>query len=506
MNFERSSGLMMHPTSLPGRFGIGDLGKSAYRFVDFLEASKQTLWQIMPLGPTGYGDSPYQALSSFAGNPLIISLEQMQAYGMISGEEIDSPPQFPDSRVDYGAVIGYKIPVLKQAYEFFDAKGSPDLKLEFQDFCNRNGWWLEDFALYMALKESHNGAPWFEWEWELASRDQKALEKARNDLKNKIETHKFIQFVFFRQWYFLRSYANSKGIKIIGDIPIYVAYDSCDAWSHPEILKLDDRLRPIVVAGVPPDLYSETGQLWGNPVYRWDVLAETGYAWWIDRFRMALQMVDIVRLDHFRGFEAFWEVPAGESTAVNGRWVKGPGEAFFEAVFDRLGEVPIIVEDLGFMTPEVDALREKFGLPGMKVLQFAFGGDSGNVYLPHNYPRNCVVYTSTHDSDTARGWFEETASEEAKSHLLRYAGCPNPREIHWEMIRLAWRSVANIAMAQTQDVLGLDNSGRMNLPGSLGGNWSWRMLPGALTPEIASRLAEITELYGRDPGSAEAHY
>jgi len=505
MEFERASGLIMHPTSLPGRFGIGDLGEAAYRFADFLGNAGQSLWQVMPLGPTGYGDSPYQALSSFAGNPLLISLEQMQIHGMLSKEAIEAPPQFPDSRVNYGAVIGYKIPILKQAFRFFREHGSRELKLDFEKFCERYSWWLDDFALYMALKESHGGAPWFEWEWELSSRNPDALEKARKSLRDEIDTHKFIQFVFFRQWYFLKSYLHQKGIRVIGDIPIYVAYDSCDAWSHPEILKLDERLRPTVVAGVPPDLYSETGQLWGNPVYRWDVLAENGYKWWIDRFKMALELVDIIRLDHFRGFEAYWEVPAGEPTAVNGRWVKGPGRDFFETVFGKLGNIPIIVEDLGFMTPEVDALRDRFGLPGMKVLQFAFGGDPGNAYLPHNYVRNCVVYTSTHDSDTARGWFEETASQEARDHLLRYIGCANPAEIHWEMIRLAWRSVAVMALAQTQDVLGLDNSGRMNVPGSLGGNWSWRMLPGALNEEIAARLAEMTELYGRVAGT-ELHY
>ncbi len=497
MKFPRASGLILHPTSLPGGLGVGDMGPEAYRFVDFLQKAGQTLWQILPLNPTGYGDSPYQSLSSFAGNPVIISLEKMVEDGMLWEGAFHSPPTFYESRVSYGKVVQYKLPLLKAAYYYFIEDGPQEQRENFRRFCEENAGWLDDFALFVSLKEEMGGVAWSDWPPELAHREPKALQAARARLHDEIEKQKFIQFVFFHQWSALRWHAGERGVKIIGDIPIFVAYDSCDTWSNPELFFLDDELRPTVVAGVPPDLYSETGQLWGNPLYRWDVMAQDGYAWWISRLRALLKMVDIVRLDHFRGFVAYWEVPAGMPTAQKGRWVKGPGLDFFEKVRQALGNFPLIVEDLGFVTPEVVELREKIGAPGMKVLQFAFDGDPTNPYLPHNYGRNFVVYTSTHDSDTARGWFQDAISPETRDRVLDYIGCGDGDEIHWDMIRLAWRSVADFAIAQVQDILGLDNRARMNVPGTLGGNWTWRMLPGALTDEIAERLAHLTEIYGR---------
>ena len=497
MKFPRASGLILHPTSLPGGLGIGDLGPEAYKFVDFLHRAGQTLWQVMPLSPTGYGDSPYQSLSSFAGNPLLISPEKMAEEGMLRKEAFLHPPSFPKNRVDYGKVIEYKIPILKDAYHYFMKSGPQEHREGFQRFCEENAEWLDDYALFTVLKEIHRGAPWSDWAPELARRDPDAMAAARERLHEEIQKHKFIQFVFFHQWSALRWHAGERGVKIIGDIPIFVAYDSADTWSHPELFHLDEHLRPTVVAGVPPDLYSETGQLWGNPLYRWDVMAQDDYAWWISRLRALLKMVDIVRLDHFRGFEAYWEVPAGMPTAQKGRWVKGPGLDFFEKVRQALGDFPLIVEDLGFVTQEVVELREKIGAPGMKVLQFAFDGDPSNPYLPHNYDRISVVYTSTHDSDTARGWFQDAISRKTQKRVLDYIGCGDESEIHWEMIRLAWRSVATFAIAQVQDILGLDNEARMNVPGTLGGNWGWRVLPGALTDDVAERMAHMTNLYGR---------
>lgn len=495
MRLPRSSGILLHLTSLPGRFGIGDLGSEAYQFVDFLVGAGQKLWQIMPLGPTGYGDSPYQSFSSFAGNPLLISPELLAEEGLLSPSDLDAAPIFPEGRVDYGPVIRFKQTLLQRAYERFQAQATPTRRAAFRAFCRRHAAWLDDFALFMALKEAHEGAVWSSWEKDIASRQPKALQAWTQKLADSIEAHKFAQYLFFTQWLALKDYANAYGIRIIGDIPIFVAYDSADVWAHPELFYLDENGQPTVVAGVPPDFFSETGQLWGNPLYRWEVLARDGYAWWIERVRATLRLVDIVRLDHFRGFEGYWEVPFGEPTAVKGRWVKGPGAALFQAMQDALGPLPIIAEDLGVITPEVEAIRDQFDLPGMKVLQFAFATTPADPFLPHNFPRNCVVYTGTHDNDTTLGWFQ-TAPPAERAFALKYTGSDG-KEFNWDLIRLALASVADTAIIPLQDVLGIGSEGRMNLPGRASGNWAWRYLPGSLTPEIQERLRELTEIYGR---------
>ncbi len=493
--FSRSSGILLHPTSLSGSYGIGELGEPAYQFVDFLHASGQGLWQVLPLGPTGYGDSPYQAFSAFAGNPLLISLDELIKEGTLSQTDIAEAPRFPADRVDYGPVIEFKKGVLKRSFKRFKAGASWAQRGEFMAFCDANRYWLDDFALFMALKDHFNSAAWNEWDTNIAARDPDALEATARELDPQMELHRYLQFQFFRQWLALKRYANQRGIRVIGDIPIFVAYDSAEVWSNPGLFYLDEEGSPTVVAGVPPDYFSPTGQLWGNPLYRWDVLADEGYAWWIERFRAAFKLFDIVRVDHFRGFEAYWEVPATEKTAVKGRWVKGPGAALFRAVRKALGNVPIIAEDLGFVTPEVEELRESLGFPGMKVLQFAFDTDATNEFLPHNYERNCVVYTGTHDNDTTRGWFESRSDRERK-RVLTYLGTDG-REIHWDFIRLAFSSVANTAIVPLQDVLGLGSEARMNYPSRASGNWSWRCTPDALTDKIAARLCTLAEAYGR---------
>ena len=489
----RSSGILLHISALPGGFGIGDLGPEAYRFVDFLAEAGQTFWQILPFNPPGVGDSPYVSPSAFAGAPILLSLVKLAEEGLLAPQDWQDAPEFPPGRVDYPRVRAFKSRLLRRAFENFEASGR--FRAEFEDFCRRHSHWLEDYALFMALKDAHQGAPWSRWEPELTLRDPQALEAKRRELAREIRYHKFTQFAFDRQWKALKAYAAEKGIRIIGDIPIYVAYDAADVWSHPEFFHLDEHGRPTVVAGVPPDYFSPTGQLWGNPIYRWDVLAEEGYAWWIQRFRRVLEYVDVVRVDHFRGFEAYWEVPAGESTAVNGRWVKGPGAELFEAVKSALGEIPIIAEDLGFITPEVEALRDRFGFPGMKILQFAFGSGPDNPHLPHNYPRNCVVYPGTHDNDTALGWFA-SAPEGVREHLRKYAAT-EVTEVNWVLARLAMASVADLAVIPLQDVLGLGSEARMNYPGRMRGNWQWRCTVSSIPEEAKARLAELSGLYGR---------
>ncbi len=495
MRLTRSAGILLHPTSLPAPFGIGEIGEAAFRFVDFLVESAQTLWQVLPLGPTGYGDSPYAAFSSMAGNPLLINLAWLEAEGDVEAAVLQEAPVFDEARVDYGRVIPFKMAVLRHAAMRFREQADPASRTAFERFCAEHAAWLEDFALFMALKEAHGGAAWRAWEWPLASRQPEALAAWRERLEEAIFVHKYIQFRFFEQWQTLHRYANEKGVQIVGDLPIFVAYDSADVWANPHLFKLDENLLPIVVAGVPPDYFSETGQLWGNPLYRWDVMAADGYTWWIERLRQTLRWVDIVRLDHFRGFVAAWEVPAGEPTAVNGRWVPGPGEDLFRAVEAALGEVPIIAEDLGFITPDVEALRRRLGFPGMKVLQFAFGTDASNPYLPHNYESNAVVYTGTHDNETLVGWTTHLSPREGE-HLRRYLG-PVDEALHWAIIRLAYRSVADVAIVPLQDVLGLGNEARMNCPGHLGGYWSWRYRVGMLHDELRGRLREMALAYGR---------
>jgi len=466
--------------------------------VDFLAETGQTFWQILPFNPPGVGNSPYVSPSAFAGAPILISPEKLAEEGLLSPQDWRNAPEFPSGRVDYPAVRAFKMHLLRRAFENFKSTGR--FQAEFEDFCRRHAHWLEDYALFMALKEAHHGAAWNAWAPELTLREPKALEAKRRELDDEILFHKFTQFAFDRQWKALKAYASERGIRFIGDIPIYVAYDAADVWAHPEFFYLDERGRPTVVAGVPPDYFSPTGQLWGNPIYRWDVLAERGYDWWINRFRRVLEYVDIVRVDHFRGFEAYWEVPASESTAVNGRWVKGPGPALFDALKSALGEVPIIAEDLGFITPEVEALRDRFGFPGMKVLQFAFGSGPDNPHLPHNYTRNCVVYPGTHDNDTAIGWFN-SAPEGVREHLCKYAATDGS-EINWVLARLAMASVADLAVIPLQDVLGLGSEARMNYPGRVEGNWEWHCAVKPIPEEAKSRLAELTGLYGRWRGTS----
>ena len=496
----RASGILLHPTSLPGRFGIGDLGDAAYRFVDFLADSGQKLWQIMPLGPTSYGDSPYQALSAFAGNPLLISPERLLAEKYLAPWDLDGAPVFPEERVDYGPVIQFKQRMLRVSFAHFRATADDGQKAELAAFVRDHAAWLNDYALFAALKDQHRGAAWGQWERDIATRQPEAIERWRRELDGQIQFHQYVQFQFEKQWSALKAYANEKGVSIVGDIPIFVAYDSADAWANGKLFRFDADGAPTHVAGVPPDAFSPTGQLWGNPLYDWEAMAEDGYAWWIARFRRTLQTVDVIRLDHFRGFDACWEVSAGDATAENGQWVKTPGRELFGALQQALGPVRIIAEDLGVITPEVDALREEQGFPGMKVLQFAFGGDANHQYLPHTYEHGCVVYTGTHDNDTTLGWFD-TLGEEERDAVCRYLG-GRCEEINWELIRLATMSVADTAIFPLQDVLGAGSEGRMNTPGRAGGNWTWRYRDGALTAELAERLGALTRTYGRAPNVA----
>ena len=508
MQSDRSSGILLHPTSLPGCFGCGDMGPAATRFLDFLAASRQSIWQVLPLGPTGYGDSPYQSFSSFAGNPLLISPDRLVDEGLLSAADLTDIPTFPADRVDFGAVIPFKGGLLSRSFERFRTGGSADILAEFEAFCEANSSWLDDFALFMALKEAHGGVAWCDWEPDLVARHPAAMHRWSQHLADASRRHKYLQFLFFRQWAALKVQANRRGIRLIGDTPIFVAHDSADVWAHPEMFCLDERGWPTVVAGVPPDYFSATGQLWGNPIYRWDAMRETGYRWWIERLRATLRMVDVIRLDHFRGFEAYWEVPAGETTAINGHWVKGPGADLFHALRFAFSvhTLPIIAEDLGVITPEVIALRDQFELPGMKVLQFAFGGGAvSRMDLPYRYPGNCVTYTGTHDNDTAMGWFRHSSLPGERQLALRYLG-GDGREFNWDLMRVAMTSVADTAIVPLQDVLGLDSDARMNYPGQGIGNWAWRCVPDALTSGIAQRLADMTEICGRtkSPVAVEA--
>jgi 4-alpha-glucanotransferase len=496
MRLLRSSGILLHPTSLPGRWGIGDLGAEAFKFIDFLSDAGQSLWQILPLGPTGYGDSPYQCFSAFAGNPLLVSLDRLIEDGLLTERDLGTP-DLPQNRVDYGAVIEFKLPLLQLSFERLQSGASSAHVMAFSEFCAAQAGWLDDYALFMAIKQEHSGASWDLWKRDIATRQPEALQQWSRTLTRQVALQKYLQYLFFSQWHQVKAYANERGIRIVGDAPIFVAYDSADVWANPHLFYLDDECRPTVVAGVPPDYFSATGQLWGNPLYRWDRMAETGYAWWIDRVKMTLSMVDIVRLDHFRGFEAYWEVPADEETAIKGRWVPGPGAAFFKALERALGNLPIIAEDLGVITPEVEALRDQFHLPGMVVLQFAFDDDALNPYLPHNYSRDCIVYTGTHDNDTTLGWFwslDHAEREAVRCYLGR-----DGSDIAWDLWRLALASVADVSIVPWQDVLRLGSAARQNTPGTAAGNWSWRFRTEALTPELARGIHLLTTTYGRAP-------
>lgn len=497
MKFNRSSGIILHPTSLPGPDGIGDLGPEAYRWINFLSESGCRLWQVLPLGPTGYGDSPYQCFSAFAGNPYLISPVMLLEDNLLTLADLSDRPDFPEGNIDFGAAIRWKLTLLDRAYAHFTASKHAALRKELAEFEAQNRFWLPDFALFMAIKESLGGIAWENWPAPLRTRDPNALQEFAAAHHADIERHTLRQFLFFRQWQALRNYAHDREIQIIGDIPIFVAADSSDAWSHPEMFFFDENGHPTVVAGVPPDYFSPTGQLWGNPLYNWDAHKASGYEWWLQRLTACLKLVDIIRLDHFRGFAGYWEIPAGMPTAEIGRWVPGPGKDFFRTIEEKLGGLPIIAEDLGEITPDVVELRDTFNLPGMKIMQFGFSSGPTDPFLPHNYPVNCVAYTGTHDNDTVLGWYN-TAPNEETDFCRRYLARSGD-DISWDMLRAVWSSVAVMALAPMQDLLSLGSEARMNFPGRPSGNWAWRMPANALSPELNARLYEINYLYSRLP-------
>jgi 4-alpha-glucanotransferase len=501
MRLPRSCGLLLHPTSLPSRFGIGDLGPSAEEFVELLEETGQRWWQTLPLGPTGFGNSPYQSYSSYAGSPLLISPERLADDGWISPTDWRDYPTLPDHRVDYDAVVVAKERLLQRA--FSNAKPLP---ADFSAFVAVNADWLADYALYMALKESHGGAAWYDWEPAYVAREKNALEAARERLEESIRYYEFVQYVFARQWTSLRAKCSSAGVLLMGDLPIFVAQDSADVWSRPNLFLLDERGLPTFVAGVPPDYFAETGQLWGNPLYRWDAHAADGFAWWIARLKAQTARVDLVRLDHFRGFQAYWEIPAGSPTAETGRWALGPGSAFLEAVRAGLGGLPLVAEDLGDISAEVEILRDRFELPGMRVVQFGLSGEPGtDFHLPFRFVNHCIAYTGTHDNDTTIGWLSSARTGSAidrervnghREYALEVIGSTGD-EFHWDVIRSALASVADTVIIPLQDILGLGSAARMNVPGRPEGNWSWRFRSGQARPNARERLAGMTAVYRR---------
>lgn len=497
----RMAGILLHPTSLPSPYGIGDLGKDAYDFIDFLADAGQHLWQILPLTHTGYGDSPYQSFSAFAGQPLLISPAHLIELGLLNEFELQNCPVTNDEHIDYGVIIPWKQLIFRLAYSRFIAKKDIDehIKEEFAGFCEQNRYWLDDYSLFMACKDINGGKSWLEWEEDYRIPTEELKHRLKETLSEDIGYYKFLQFLFFTEWSSLKEYANEHGVRIIGDIPIFVSMDSADVWANQRLFQLDSKGYPLAVAGVPPDYFSETGQLWGNPLYNWPEHEKENFSWWILRIKSQLSSLDILRIDHFRGFEAYWSIPYGEKTAVNGRWIKSPGEQLFRAIEDELGKgLPIIAEDLGIITDEVTALREKFHFPGMKVLQFAFDSSAENVYLPHNFTDpGCVCYTGTHDNDTTLGWYH-TLNEEARKEADLYTGIRTEEQISWGMIRLCMGSTAAYAVYPLQDVLSLGSEARMNTPGVAAGNWNWRFKKGALTPVLVERLRKLARLYGRD--------
>ena len=493
----RSSGILLHPTSLPGPYGIGDLGQGAFQFVDWLREHGQSIWQVLPLGPTSYGDSPYQTLSAFAGNSNLISLDRLVQSGLLRRADLADAPPFPPGKVDYGWIIPYHNQKLRLAWHNFKASEHAKLRRDYEKFMAQNRFWLDDFALFIALKREHKLRPWVEWESELRRRDAKVLAQAAAKLADQIDLERFRQWLFYRQWTALKTYAHDSGIQLFGDLPIFAAHDSADVWAHQHDFLLDAQGSPKAVAGVPPDYYSPTGQRWGNPLYRWDEIHADGYSWWIQRITQLLRLVDYIRIDHFRGFEAYWEIPAAEPTAVKGRWVEGPGTDFFQAIRAALGELPIIAEDLGVITPGVEKLRDDFGLPGMKVLHFAFS-DPANPFLSHNHKENCIVYTGTHDNNTTRGWWAEEVDERTSGFVKDYLG-QDVHDIVWTLARMGMRSVARVFIMPMQDVLGLGSAARMNTPGAATGNWTWRFGESALAHPGKDALLHITRLYQRHP-------
>jgi 4-alpha-glucanotransferase len=490
--FKRQSGVLMHPSSLPGPHGIGSLGRQARDFVDFLAQAGASIWQILPLGPTGYGDSPYQCFSAFAGNPYLIDIEALRDRGWLVESDF-SAELFPDDVVDFGRVIPYKMALLRRAFSRSRSSQLPG----FDGFIAAESPWLNDYSLFMAIKEAHGGGSWLDWPAEIRHREAGLLAQYRLELKDEIDFQIFLQYIFFSQWYALKDYAHSKNVSLLGDIPLYVALDSSDVWANPECFDLDRSYVPRVVAGVPPDYFSATGQLWGNPIYNWERMQSDGFSWWKDRIAANLKLYDLLRIDHFRGLEAYWAVPYGEDTAVNGVWVKAPGMQLLDALKNHFGDLPLIAEDLGVITDEVNAIRDAHSLPGMKILQFAFDSLEGNNHSPHLYEPNTIVYTGTHDNDTMMGWVDKASDEDIRS-LLDYLGISNSTSLNWHLIRLAYSSVASMAIIPVQDILGLSSEARMNLPGSMGGNWTWRMLKDSLSETHAAKLAHLARLFDRN--------
>ncbi len=506
MDFDRSSGVLLHLTCLPGRFGIGDLGAGAYHFADFLAAAKQSWWQVLPLGPTGYGNSPYQCHSAFAGNPLLISLELLRDEGLLETSDLQGAPIFTREEVDFGRVIHFKRPLLEKCFQNFTRMASAAQKSALETFCRVNSDWIEDYSLFMAIKEEHGGMAWTEWEAEIVNRRPGALKRWRQKLAPQVHSHQFFQHQFFKQWQRLHRYCGEKQIRLMGDLPFFVAHDSADVWAHPKMFRLNSRGHPLVVAGVPPDYFNATGQLWGNPIYRWEELARSDYQWWTARLRNLLSLVEAVRLDHFRGFSSYWEVPTNHMTAANGRWMPSPGAELFRAAQSALGHLPLVTENLGALTPQVEELRNRLGFLGMAVLQSGFGNDfPHSSHLPHNHHRDLVAYTGTHDNDTIVGWWDRhkrdggllptTDEGRAAAEYLSLAG----REIHWICIRALFASVASLAIVPLQDILGLGSHARMNRPSQPKGNWKWRFTEEMLEENVGERLGEITQLYGRAP-------
>ncbi|MCF8259143.1 MAG: 4-alpha-glucanotransferase [Melioribacteraceae bacterium] len=500
MRNNRSAGILLHPTSLPGEFGIGDLGQSAYDFVDFLVSARQSLWQVFPLGPTGYGDSPYQCFSAFAGNPLLISPNLLKDINLLSEDDLNKKPEFNPHHIDYGLVINYKNDLLKKSFENYKTKKDEALTAKLEKFISEQKDWLEDYSLFMACKEYHGGKLWTEWDEEIAFRRNNSIAEWRVKLEDAIAYQKFVQFLFFEQWLSVKSYANDKGIKIVGDLPIFIAYDSSDLWANRDLFNVDDKGKLITVAGVPPDYFSKTGQLWGNPLYKWEKMEQNNFEWWHKRFSQMYTLNDIVRIDHFRGFDAYYEIPGDAPTAQTGKWKKAPGEKLFESLKKNLGEVPIIAEDLGVITDSVEALRDKFGFPGMKILQFAFGAEGDKKFLPHNYIPNCVVYSGSHDNDTTKGFFDKAKTEDREIYewaqkYLNYYG----DDMCYAVIKLAYSSTADMVVIPMQDALNLGTEARMNFPGKLGGNWCWRFTWDQVYENLANDFKDMTIMYQRPP-------
>ncbi len=500
---DRGSGILLHPTSLPGAFGSGDFGSDAYRFVDWLVTAGQSYWQVLPIGEIGPGNSPYMSSSAFAGSILLVDLVELSSHGWLNSEDLVPHPDFRPDRVDFTLLRPFRLERLRRAAKNFFASSHDDMHRLYMEFCITESKWLDDYALFMTIAERENWRDWNLWPTELIHREPQALRLVQKTCSDEIDFWKFCQWCFDRQWSRLRLYANNHGIRIIGDVPIFVAYQSADVWSHQELFALDDNGRPNVVAGVPPDYFSETGQLWGNPLFRWDIHEKDGYAWWIDRLRHALQQADLVRIDHFRGFVAYWEVAADAPNAINGKWVTGPSEKLFEAFKKAFPHLPIIAEDLGLITPDVIELRDKFNLPGMRIFQFAFAEGESNHFLPHHYVPNTIAYTGTHDNDTTLGWWN-SVSEQEKTFARHYLGCDD-QDIHWHMMRALSKSVAYIVIFPMQDVLGLSSEHRMNFPGSQHGNWEWRFSWNQVQPEFTQALAEMSLEFNRSPHAAEQH-